>query len=303
MPSDLQRVATGLVECLNGVPQILRYLEGLAGRCRENAALAAQSGATVPAQQLDHAARRCEEAAHYLSRAAPMGRAWAARAIGGSIEGGQHPGPGSAERNPLTGGAAQPTDDGHPAGREDSRPGVGRGGNGTRADERPDRDDVPDASDPARGPEGGGSPPDGPGPAEGGPDEPPIAPFIGRFFERLPERPDGLGPTSGFLTNIDGSKPIRLVSGTKGPGAGGPGLVGNYKQMRVAREHVEGHAAALMRRPGAAKEMTLYLNNKPCAGAMGCFATLPAQLPAGSKLSVYWPGGSKIFVGNGRGVE
>lgn len=74
MASDLQRVARGLVECLDEVPQVVSHLQRTADRCRENAALAiaaSQGRATVAAQQLDAAARACEAAAHYLSMAPP----------------------------------------------------------------------------------------------------------------------------------------------------------------------------------------------------------------------------------------
>ena len=74
MPSDLQRVARGLVECLDEVPQVVANLQRTAFRCRENAAMAIAAShgqATVAAQQLDAAARSCEEAAHYLAMAPP----------------------------------------------------------------------------------------------------------------------------------------------------------------------------------------------------------------------------------------
>lgn len=101
MPSDLQRVARGLVESLDEVPQVVAHLQRTAVRCRENAqvALAASHGrATVAAQQLDAAARACEAAAHYLSMAPPKARAWAAALIGDA------PTANSANRNRSTGG-------------------------------------------------------------------------------------------------------------------------------------------------------------------------------------------------------
>ncbi|GAA3598590.1 hypothetical protein GCM10022235_82990 [Kribbella ginsengisoli] len=57
-----------------------------------------------------------------------------------------------------------------------------------------------------------------------------------------------------------------------------------------------------MRRPGAPREATLYLNNQPCGGPGGCDATLESQLPDGSQLTVYWPGGHKVYRGNGKGM-
>ncbi|WP_020391352.1 hypothetical protein [Kribbella catacumbae] len=107
MPSDLQRVARGLVECLNEVPQVVAHLQRTAERCRENAALAivaSQGRATVAAQQLDAAARACEEAAHYLSMAPPKAKAWAERLVGASRSS-DRPDSQSADRNRSTGGA------------------------------------------------------------------------------------------------------------------------------------------------------------------------------------------------------
>lgn len=107
MPSDLQRVARGLVECLNEVPQVVAHLQRTAERCRESAALAivaSQGRATVAAQQLDAAARACEEAAHYLSMAPPKAKAWAERLVGASRSS-DRPDSQSADRNRATGGA------------------------------------------------------------------------------------------------------------------------------------------------------------------------------------------------------
>ncbi|MEV6283414.1 hypothetical protein [Kribbella sp. NPDC051770] len=106
MPSDLQRVARGLVECLDEVPQVVQHLQRTADRCRENAALAivaSQGRATVAAQQLDAAARACEAAAHYLSMAPPKARAWAERLVGDGRSS-SRPDEGSADRNKATGG-------------------------------------------------------------------------------------------------------------------------------------------------------------------------------------------------------
>jgi hypothetical protein len=105
-----------------------------------------------------------------------------------------------------------------------------------------------------------------------------------------------------ILSRTDGKGLIHLVSGQKGPGAGSPGLTGWQARLAVAQDHVEGHAAALLRRAGAPKEATLYLNNKPCAGEGGCDETLEDQLPKGTKLTVYWPGDHKVYRGNGKGM-
>lgn len=106
MPSDLQRVARGLVDCLDEVPQVVLHLQRTAARCRENAAvaIAASHGqATVAAQQLDAAARACEAAAHYLSMAPPKAHAWAERLTGDGRTT-NRPAADSADRNKTTGG-------------------------------------------------------------------------------------------------------------------------------------------------------------------------------------------------------
>ena len=106
MPSDLQRVAQGLVECLDEVPQVVLHLQRTAERCRENAAqaiAASQGRATVAAQQLDAAACACEEAANYLSMAPPKTKAWAQRLVG-ETRSSDRPDASSAERNKATGG-------------------------------------------------------------------------------------------------------------------------------------------------------------------------------------------------------
>jgi hypothetical protein len=104
MPSDLQRVARGLVDCLDEVPQVVLHLQRTADRCRENAALAIAAShgrATVAAQQLDAAARACEAAAHYLSMAPPKAKSWAERLIGDSRTT-NRPSADSADRNKAT---------------------------------------------------------------------------------------------------------------------------------------------------------------------------------------------------------
>ncbi|GAA0624237.1 hypothetical protein HPO96_33980 [Kribbella sandramycini] len=108
MPSELQRVARGLIDCLDEVPQVVDRLHRTAARCRENAALAAQGGATTAAHQLDAAARSCEAAAHYLSLAPPKARTWADHLVttGPATN---NPSPNSPNRNPTT-AASEPTE-------------------------------------------------------------------------------------------------------------------------------------------------------------------------------------------------
>ncbi|TDW79366.1 hypothetical protein [Kribbella sp. VKM Ac-2566] len=107
MPSELQRVARGLVDCFDEIPRVVDQLVRTAARCRENAqvALIASRGqATVAAQQLDAAARACEAAAHYLSMAPPKARGWAEGLIGTPGPSTNRPSSDSADRNKATSG-------------------------------------------------------------------------------------------------------------------------------------------------------------------------------------------------------
>ena len=60
-------------------------------------------------------------------------------------------------------------------------------------------------------------------------------------------------------------------------------------------DHVEGHAAATMRELKI-REGTLYINH-PKGPCPNCDSLLNRMLPAGAKLEVIWPGGSKSFQG------
>ncbi len=62
---------------------------------------------------------------------------------------------------------------------------------------------------------------------------------------------------------------------------------GNWRRLRVALAHVEGHAAALMRANRSYHDMHLVITRRPCEGPLGCDAQLPALLPAGSSLTVW----------------
>jgi hypothetical protein len=77
-------------------------------------------------------------------------------------------------------------------------------------------------------------------------------------------------------------------------------------------DHVESAVAARMREPGAAREVTLVLNNAPCdRGRYGCEYVVAHLIPAGSRLSVYLkdpsaPGGvrhHRTYEGTGRMME
>ena len=55
----------------------------------------------------------------------------------------------------------------------------------------------------------------------------------------------------------------------------------------AVRTHVEAQAAALMR-DGGIQNATLYVNNTPCPGIMGCDQMLPHMLPEDAELTVYF---------------
>ncbi|MPZ93907.1 MAG: hypothetical protein GEU96_03130 [Propionibacteriales bacterium] len=89
MPSELQRVAQGLVDCLDQVPGVVAHLQRTAGWCRQQAAWLAESAPTSPdaraaALQLDAAARACEEAAHQAALARAKGHGWAQSMVDGT---------------------------------------------------------------------------------------------------------------------------------------------------------------------------------------------------------------------------
>ncbi|TWD79728.1 DNA/RNA non-specific endonuclease [Kribbella amoyensis] len=91
MPSDLERVAAGLVACLNQVPQVVQYLHRLARQCRESAAFlggfaSSNPAARTAALQLDEAARRCEEAAQLAAEAPVKAGAWAQQMVRSGAE-------------------------------------------------------------------------------------------------------------------------------------------------------------------------------------------------------------------------
>ena len=87
MPSELQQVAQGLVDALDEMPRIVAYLQRTAQKCRENAAYVGghvnNPAARMAAMQLDEAARRCDEAAHFASLAPQWAWAWAEQMVSG----------------------------------------------------------------------------------------------------------------------------------------------------------------------------------------------------------------------------
>jgi hypothetical protein len=108
--------------------------------------------------------------------------------------------------------------------------------------------------------------------------------------DRLPTWQKG-HPTRGVLDT--GSEEIDLVSGSGGPADNMPLDTPGMRHDMTVRTHVEAHAAAIMRQRGL-KEATLYINNTPCPGRLGCDNMLPHMLPEGTTLHV------RVKVGNGQ---
>jgi Double-stranded DNA deaminase toxin A len=137
---------------------------------------------------------------------------------------------------------------------------------------------------------------------------PPVpAPYHPGFLESLPVRQRDEDPTDGVLTTVAGKKISAIASGWTGPGRGGPRLRRPWKNMMTATDHVEGHAAAIMRDDSEGppiREAVLYVNNPPCPNIpWGCDRVLSDLLPVGSRLTVYGPDGFvKVYEGNGKGL-
>lgn len=156
---------------------------------------------------------------------------------------------------------------------------------------------------------------DGASSGSGSPVEPPRpAPVTGR-----PPRPDmviaarirghvGKQKTVGALHTADGRElDSEIWSGADGPGRGGPGLAEPWRRMETMTMHVEGHAAAVMRRDGH-RDVVLHISRAPCDyQPNGCEARLRDVIPAGSRMTVYTVerGGGvrrQIYDGNGKGL-
>ncbi|MFF1818293.1 DddA-like double-stranded DNA deaminase toxin [Kribbella sp. NPDC058245] len=279
MSSDLQRVAQGLVECLDQVPQVVAHLQRTAARCRENGAIAGQLGATTAAHQLDAAACACEAAAHYLSKAPPKARAWAIGLTGAQVDDTKRTASESADRNPLVGSGSE---------ESTTRP-VGGGLTSDKAS--PGDDDVTAnrGSEPSPEPDTERSP--GSRGSEPGGDFDPI-----ELLKLLPKREVGPGrraKTRGVWRD-DSGKDHQLVSGQHEEDyqaaqrfAERLGLVTSPNLLSTAAD-VELKFAMRMRREGI-MDVRIVLNNEPCTGRLSCQALLKRFLPAGSRLTVYAP--------------
>lgn len=132
-----------------------------------------------------------------------------------------------------------------------------------------------------------------------------------RLRDRVPH-----SKTVGLLLDGEGN-PLsnEIWSGEDGPGRGAPRLRRDgpkpWAGMTPAKEHVEGHAAAILRQDDAPSGAVLVLTKKPCPGRYGCRQLLPDLLPRGTTLRVYVVAedgtvelfGKRPYRGNGLGVK
>ncbi|MFI5709757.1 DddA-like double-stranded DNA deaminase toxin [Kribbella sp. NPDC051620] len=272
MPSELQRVAQGLVAALDEIPRVIGYLQRTAQKCREQAGLVGGMSGNPAAQraamQLDDAARHCDEAVHYLSQAPPKARDWAEQMVSGvrTAEPNNRP----AGARPTTGGGSPPA------------PGGRRGDDS----EKPEGEKASKAARPAndQSPE----PPDD------------FDPYAREILERLPERKvsRGYSPKTRGIWHDDEGIDHDLISGRHDPEFGEAqrhaerlGLVEPPYMLSTAAD-VELKFAMRMRRDGIRKAC-IILNNRPCPGDLGCNKLLPSFLPPGSQLTVYGPNNFK----------
>lgn len=112
----------------------------------------------------------------------------------------------------------------------------------------------------------------------------------------------------GKLWTADGRALTDVYGAGRGPATGGAGLKAPWNSPDSTMTwHVEGHAAAIMRR-GKIKDATLYLNTHPCMKPNGCHGSISDVLPAGSTLTIFYQKGRssvgiRVYEGNGKGLE
>jgi nucleic acid/nucleotide deaminase of polymorphic system toxin/uncharacterized protein DUF6244 len=162
---------------------------------------------------------------------------------------------------------------------------------------------------------GGQEPPAGPLQESGEPE--PLGDDLPSYVRRVAaELPDAGAKTVGRLVDRSG-QPLSgvLWSGKEGPGRDAPGIRVDgpkpWARMKTVRQHVEGHAAAVLRRPGAPSEAVLVLTREPCDGQYGCDRIMPETLPRGTRLWVYVVGTDGVpylwrgrpYSGNGLGAQ
>ncbi len=279
MPSDLQRVAQALLDALHEIERIVPYLHDRARKYREAAGWVGSTSnnpsARIAAMQLDEAARRCEEAAHFLSQARQPGVQWVQQMVSGIRT--TEPSGSTGERPHGPGGSAPPADR-----------------------QRDDQEEKPETRRPDKTTDAGdeASPEDGPPPR--------ISEEEGwRLFGKLPIREESAvsrPKTRGIWRDADG-KEHPLASGQRS--SDGTGDDPYYQQVKdfmrengigrqdadpMVASHVEAKFAFFMRERGLMHE-TIVVNKVPCDGDFSCDTLLEKFLPAGGTLTVFGPGG------------
>jgi hypothetical protein len=141
----------------------------------------------------------------------------------------------------------------------------------------------------------------------------PVPGFVARAAAELRTLLPKGAKTVGVLATSDGRTRSRPIwSGADGPAAAAAGLRRDsprrWHQNVAATQHVEGHAAAVMRRPDGPRHGVLVVSKRPCPGPLGCDRLLPGLLPAGATLTVYVTGRDsgprlwRTYVGTGEGI-
>ncbi|MFY1674012.1 DddA-like double-stranded DNA deaminase toxin [Plantactinospora sp. WMMB334] len=141
----------------------------------------------------------------------------------------------------------------------------------------------------------------------------PVPAFVARAAAELRTLLPKGAKTVGLLTTPDGGTQGEPIwSGADGPAAEAARLRRDsprrWHQNVAATQHVEGHAAAIMRRPDGPRHAVLVVSKRPCPGPLGCDRLLTGLLPAGATLTVYVTGKNsgpqlwKTYTGTGEGV-
>ncbi|MFB6718688.1 DddA-like double-stranded DNA deaminase toxin [Kribbella sp. NPDC056345] len=275
MPSELQRVAQQLLATLDEIPRVVAYLHERAGKYRESAgwigSMSSNQNAQRAAMQLDEAARRCEEAAHYLLQAHARGRSWVEQMVSGVRT--AEPAGGSTVPRPL-----------------------GPGGSPPAAERRQNEDEEKPETDKPRD---DGSAGDDDSPKDTSP-TPRISDDEGHRLQRkLPVR-DETGPTrqktrGTWVDNKGREQPLtsgqtdfyeRVDQFLRERG------VGDERGDLMVSSHVELKFAMFMRL-NKLKHETIMVNKLPCDGQWGCEELLGDVLPDGATLTIFGPGGFK----------
>lgn len=245
MPSELQRVAQQLLATLDEIPRVVAYLHERARKYREAAGwvggMSNNQSARMAATQLDDAARRCEEAAHYLSMAPPRARAWVEQIVSG-VRTVEPAGDNTSRRPDAPGAGALSAKRRRSADRAEPAAKTPRDGAGASDQARPEDDSRPEL---------------------------PID-EIRRIFERLPERipKPGYRPKTRGIWVDDHGGDNELVSGNDDYQQQADDLASRKGLNRQApaklaiTSHVEIKFAMMMRQRGL-RNATIVVNKQP----------------------------------------